>query len=69
MEDFVQCPSDELLEQCTKEQLVNIAHYYSVDVDSKQTKETLKSAIKAHLLDCAVLMDRGGKSIVTMCLA
>lgn len=24
MEDFVQCPSDELLEQCTKEQLVKL---------------------------------------------
>ena len=44
---------------------MKIAHYYYVDVDSKQIKETLKSIIKAHLLDCAVLMDRGGKSVVT----
>ena len=57
VEDFIQSPTDELLEQCTKEQLMKIAQYYSAEVEPKRTKENLKSIIKAslHLLNKKVV--------------
>lgn len=57
VEDFVQSPSEELLEQCTKEQLVKIAQHYSIEVEPKRTKENLKSIIKANLQEFGVLGD------------
>lgn len=65
VEDFVQSPSEELLEQCTKEQLIKIAQNYSIEVEPKRTKENLRSIIKANLQECGVLMDGGGKSGVS----
>ncbi|TKS65190.1 Retrovirus-related Pol polyprotein [Collichthys lucidus] len=63
VEEFVQHPSGELLEQCTKEQLIKIAQHFSVEVDPKRTKGNLKSIIKANLQECGVLMDEGGKIV------
>ncbi|KAG8009741.1 hypothetical protein GBF38_010551, partial [Nibea albiflora] len=57
VEKFVQHPSEELLEQCTKEQLIKIAQHFSVEVEPKCTKDNLKSIIKANLQECGVLMD------------
>lgn len=57
VEQFSQSPSDELLEQCTKDQLMKIAQHYSVEVEPKHTKENLKSIIKANFQECGVLMD------------
>ncbi|KAL7371523.1 hypothetical protein ABVT39_000330 [Epinephelus coioides] len=60
VENFIQSPSEELLEQCTKEQLIKIAQHYSTDVEPKGTKENLKSIIKANLQECGVLMEVQG---------
>lgn len=47
LEDFFACPSEALLESCTKEQLVQIAERFSVDLTSqeKMLKETMTTAI------------------------
>ena len=63
VEDFT--PSEELLEQCTKEQLMKIPQHYSMEADPKRTKENLKSIIKANLQESDVLMDGRGESGVS----
>ena len=66
VEDFIQSPSEELLEQCTKDQLMRIAQHYSMEADPKRTKENLKSIIKANLQDSGVLWEVKGESGVSM---
>jgi len=52
VEELVQHPPEELLEQCTKEQLINTAQHFSVEVEPKRTKDNLNSIIKANLQEC-----------------
>lgn len=59
--EFIQSPTDELLDQCTKEQLVKIAQHYSVEVDLKHTKDNLKNIMEANLHEGGVLSDGGRK--------
>ncbi len=53
IEDFFVCPSEALLESCTKEQLVQIAERFSVDLTSqaKRLKETIVTTLKRSLVD------------------
>lgn len=46
---FVDKPSEQILDECTKDQLVKIADYYKLDVGDKRTKETVKANLKVHL--------------------
>lgn len=39
VEEFIACPSKEAFEQCTKEQLLQLADYYQVEVSSSSKKE------------------------------
>lgn len=57
LEDFFACPSEALLESCTKEQLVQIAERFSVDLTSqeKRLKETLVTTLKRSLVDRGVI--------------
>ena len=41
IDNFVQNPSESLLEQCTKDQLLKIAEHYGVDVVDKKLKESV----------------------------
>jgi len=51
VEDFVASPSEELLDNCTKEQLIKIAEHYAIEIDSndKKLKENLKAVLKAFI--------------------
>lgn len=57
IEDFFACPSEALLESCTKEQLVQIAERFSVDLTSqeKRLKETIVTTLKRSLVDSGVI--------------
>lgn len=57
IEDFFACPSDALLESCTKEQLVQIAERFSIDLTSqeKRLKETIVTTLKRSLVDRGVI--------------
>ncbi|RXN17438.1 membrane-spanning 4-domains subfamily A member 4A-like protein [Labeo rohita] len=57
LEDFFACPSEALLESCTKEQLVQIAERFSVDLTSqeKRLKETIVTTLKRSLVDRGVI--------------
>ncbi len=53
----LRCPSEALLESCTKEQLVQIAERFSVDLTSqeKRLKETIVTTLKRSLVDRGVI--------------
>ncbi len=57
IEDFLVCQSEALLESCTKEQLVQIAERFSVDLTSqeKRLKETIVTTLKRSLVDRGVI--------------
>ncbi len=56
VEAFITAPSQESLDKCTKEQLLQIAEHYSVEVvGDKRIKETIKSAIKSKLLVAGIV--------------
>lgn len=66
VEDFIDSPSVELLEQCNHEQLMKIDQHYHVEVEPKRTKENLRSIIQAHLQESGVLMNEGGKGVANI---
>ena len=57
MEEFVAQPSEEMLNTCTKEQLMQIAEHYEIELTSqiKKTKATVYETIKNLLTDREVL--------------
>ncbi len=57
VEAFVQTPSDGLLDTMTKEQLLELALHYEIELTAlqKRSKEGIKQIIKATLLDLEVL--------------
>ncbi|KAK0156627.1 hypothetical protein N1851_000058 [Merluccius polli] len=60
VEQFIQSPSDVLLDMCTKEQLVQVADHYSVSLTSedKRLKETLLKAVVDGLIAKDILSVR-----------
>ena len=56
VEDFLSSPSEELLEQCTKDQLLKIAEHFQIEVLDKKLKDTIKKTVKSKLLDDGVLL-------------
>lgn len=52
--EFVLSPSVELLEQCTKEQLLEIGAHYGVDVDARRSKENVKVILVTNLVEKGV---------------
>lgn len=55
VKNFVQCPSDELLDQCTKAQLVDIAEQYDIVVVESKRKRDIKAVIWSSLFEQGVL--------------
>lgn len=51
VQDFIQDPSESLLDQCTKEQLLRIAQHYKVDIPDKKLKESVKAGLKYGLVE------------------
>ena len=53
LEAFVECPSEELLIQCTKDQLLKIAETYNIKIESgdKKLKETLVAVLRKQLFE------------------
>lgn len=52
---FVQSPSEELLNSCTKEQLLKLVEQYDVDIGDKRLKDDIKEVLKAALVQKEVL--------------
>ena len=57
MEEFVAQPSEEMLKTCTKEQLLQVAEHFKIELTSqiKKTKATVYETIKDFLIDREVM--------------
>ncbi len=55
VETFIQNPSEAILEQCTKEQLLKISEHYEVDIPDRKLKETVKTCLKCCLIEAGIL--------------
>lgn len=51
VEDYLRAPSEELLERCSREQLVKTTEYYELDVGDKIMKENIRVIVKANLFE------------------
>ena len=60
VEDFVRAPSEEFVEQCTKEQLLKLAEVYGIYVSDKRLKDNVKAIVLANLYDQGVLACASG---------
>ena len=65
MESFIQDPSESLLEQCTREQLLKIAERYKIDISDKKLKESVTTYLKDDLFEAGVLCRQPVGSPVT----
>lgn len=57
LDDFISPPSEKLLEQFTKDQLLKLASYYDIEIASSEKclKESVKEALKPMLTENGVL--------------
>ncbi|XP_050923269.1 uncharacterized protein LOC127139346, partial [Lates calcarifer] len=55
VEEFLKVPTEELLERCSREQLVRIAEHFKMDVGDKRLKENMRNILKENLLEVGVL--------------
>lgn len=52
---FVEAPTESFLEECSRDELNKLADYYAVDVGDRRRKESVKSSLKAGLIQMGVL--------------
>uniref|UniRef100_A0AAQ4QC33 Gypsy retrotransposon integrase-like protein 1 n=1 Tax=Gasterosteus aculeatus aculeatus TaxID=481459 RepID=A0AAQ4QC33_GASAC len=55
VEEFIAIPSEQFLDQCTRDQLLKIADHYKISVGDRRLKENVRFTIRAHLYDIGVL--------------
>ncbi|XP_024908484.1 uncharacterized protein LOC103397242 [Cynoglossus semilaevis] len=55
IDEFFQAPSDHLLTQYTKEQLLKIADNYGVEIGDKRLKENIRTILKTNLVESGIL--------------
>lgn len=51
VEDFFASPSEDLLDACSREELVKIAESYGIDVGDKRQKERVRAILRSNLLE------------------
>lgn len=55
VEEFIKAPSVELLDQCTKDQLVKLAERFAVESTKKRLKENIKVELKRKMVKEGIL--------------
>lgn len=55
VEEFVNAPSVELLDHCTKDQLVKLAEHFEIELTDKRLKENIKLVLKKKLMEEGIL--------------
>lgn len=68
LQSFVLSPSELALELCTKEQLVEIAEHYKIEIVDKKLKETVKAGLKQGLMEAGILCSQAVGSQGASCL-
>ncbi|XP_060777490.1 uncharacterized protein LOC132886624 isoform X1 [Neoarius graeffei] len=65
VKDFIASPSEEILDQCTKDQLLKLAEHYQVEVNGQFAKDKVKAIVKSNLVATGVLIEREPVSITS----
>lgn len=65
VESFIQDPTESLLDQHTKEQLLKVAEHYDIEIADKKLKESVKTCLKEGLFEAGVLRQQEVSSPVT----
>ena len=55
LQSFVKAPSEIILDLCSKEQLLEIAEHFGIEIVDKKLKETVKAVLKQGLMEAGVL--------------
>ncbi|TWW53845.1 hypothetical protein D4764_0220310 [Takifugu flavidus] len=67
VEEFVQSPTEELLDQCTKDQLLKIAEHFGIEITDKKLKETECATVSEVFTACAVTRAMAQAKISAAC--
>lgn len=62
VEKLVSAPDQKLLDQCTKDQLLQLVQHYKFTVDVSRTTDTIQTLLLANLQDEGFLLANDGKS-------
>uniref|UniRef100_A0A674APU8 SCAN box domain-containing protein n=1 Tax=Salmo trutta TaxID=8032 RepID=A0A674APU8_SALTR len=55
VDEFIRFPSEELLDLCTKEQLLKVAEHYKIEISDKRLKNSIRLILKANLMESGIL--------------
>jgi hypothetical protein len=55
VDEFIRFPSEELLDVCTKEQLLKVAEHYKIEISDKRLKNSIRLILKANLMERGIL--------------
>lgn len=59
LQNFIQSPSELALDLCTKEQLIEIAEHYDIEIGDKKLKEIVRADLKQGLMEAGILGSQG----------
>lgn len=63
VEEFIASQSEEVLDLCTKEQLLKIAEHYDIDFSNNMLKERQKAIVRSSLIEKGVLAENQSISL------
>lgn len=63
LKNFYDCPSEEIFDSLSKEQLLQLAETYKVDISAadKRLKETIKMSLRGSLIEKGILSELKGE--------
>ncbi len=64
VEEFIGAPSDDLLNDLTKDELLELANHYEINLMSqdKRLKDNIKTLIKTKLIECRILESQSAEN-------
>lgn len=57
VEDFLQNPSDGLLDVCTKDELIKLAEHFEIEIPGQARKDHILCVVKENLVQSGVLSE------------
>lgn len=62
LQSFVQSPSELALDLCNKEQLIEIAEHYQIEIVDRKLKESVRAVLKQGLMEAGVFVGQSSSS-------
>ena len=55
VDEFLSAPSEELLDRCSRDQLIKIADHFQMDVGVKRLKENVRTILRDNLVEIGII--------------